>query len=168
MLEIVTCESFLVPNVTQSTLGQSAGVILFAGGTFTDVIKLSLLVWVLIQQDWCPYKKRMWGHTHAHTDHHVPTGAEMGISLDFKEHQESPAATRSWRRPGTDTPRKDLPLAMSWFETFGLQDDGRMNSCYFKTCGVWKWHSWTQTFPLVINKFLRGWSHHPLGAGGVY
>lgn len=40
-------------------------VIVFGDQTIKEVVKLSPLDWVLIQLDWCPYKKRRFRHIKA-------------------------------------------------------------------------------------------------------
>ena len=53
------------------------------------------LGWALIQDDWCPYKKRRLRHKHTQRDDHVRTKGEDGIYKPRRETSEktSPADT---------------------------------------------------------------------------
>lgn len=86
-------------------------------------------MWALIQFDWCPVKKRRWGHTEEHRDAHVEKGP-----------CEDTALCRPGERPQEKT---NLPTG-SW--TCSLQSCENINPCCFSppACGTLLWQL-TQT-----------------------
>lgn len=86
-------------------------------------------MWALVQFDWCPVKKRRWGHTEEHRNAHVEKGP-----------CEDTALCRPGERPQEKT---NLPTG-SW--TCSLQSCENINPCCFSppACGTLLWQL-TQT-----------------------
>lgn len=58
-------------------------------GLYLEVIEMRSLRWILIQSEWCPYKKRL-GHRHSQRDAHVRTQGKDHVCMSESEASEEP------------------------------------------------------------------------------
>ena len=65
-------------------------------------IKTRSLGWALSQYDWCPYKKRTFGHRHIQREEHVKRGKRWSSTSQRERHGiDSPSPTSEGNNPAS-------------------------------------------------------------------
>ena len=113
-------------------------VTLFSNKVFADVVKIRSLRWILIQYDWCFYKKGTFGYGDRHTGG-MPRGGECRDQGDASVNQWRLKIVRKhqWlgKRPRTVYPSKTLEsegqpvLLTPWFQSCSLQNWETLHFC---------------------------------------
>ena len=96
--------------------------------------------WPLTQYDWCPSKMGKTGHKQKHAQRimwwHIRTPG-VNYMLRAKEHQGLPELEEASKHPFPVCFREGMPLSITWFGGFSLQNYETVNLRWSKVPSLW-------------------------------